>query len=391
MEKTLGIHRDWVQPTYDSETLSSAGSRKRGAARSPARTGRAVLFTTCSVELQRRRRRRAPRSRCWSTAASRSTLCYERCCGMPFTDGGRPRQRARRTPSATSPTCCRTSTPARRRRARPVLLAACSRTSTRSCSGRDAARARRRRDARPDGVPLRARRATKKLDARLPRSRSAGSPITRPATCAHQNIGFRARELLRLAGADVDADRRLLRRRRHLGHAGALPRRVAEGRGEAAAAHRSGARPTTSPPTARSPRCASRRARGRKAVHPIVLLRHAYGERRDEAAALSEIVPASSAYERTARRLPRARDRAQAHAPGRASATASTLLFEDRETLRFQVQEMLRVERIARARAQIQARARRLQRADAAATASSRRRCSSRSPSPPRSAPSSIG
>ena len=87
MEKTVGIDREWVQPSYYAETVErwfakrDAGDRRR-------RNGRAVLFTTCSVELQRPARGTLRRARCSSTPASRVELCYERCCGMPFTDTG---------------------------------------------------------------------------------------------------------------------------------------------------------------------------------------------------------------------------------------------------------------------------------------------------------------
>ena len=60
-----------------------------------------------------------------------------------------------------------------------------------------------------------------------------------------------------------------------------------------------------------------------------------------------------------------------------------TLVFENRDTVRFQIQEMLRVERIVEPD-EGSSRDRRLQRAAARIRARSRRRCSSRSRSPKR-------
>lgn len=86
MEKTVGIHRDWVQPSYYFETADRWWKR-RGGAKGSGENGRAVLFTTCFVNYS-------------DPAAARSAVvvlehsgvrvdvAYERCCGMPFTDVG---------------------------------------------------------------------------------------------------------------------------------------------------------------------------------------------------------------------------------------------------------------------------------------------------------------
>jgi Fe-S oxidoreductase len=95
MEKTLGIHRDWVQPSFYAETVdrwfaqrTQQGSGAEGASPSAVgENGHVVLFTTCSVNYN-------------DPIAGRSAvcvlehndvrvdLCYARCCGMPFTDAG---------------------------------------------------------------------------------------------------------------------------------------------------------------------------------------------------------------------------------------------------------------------------------------------------------------
>jgi Fe-S oxidoreductase len=85
MEKTLGIHRDWIQPSFHRETV------KRWFAKKPRRpegeNGHAVLFTTCSVNFNDPDTGRAA-VEILERNGVRVDLCYERCCGMPFTDTG---------------------------------------------------------------------------------------------------------------------------------------------------------------------------------------------------------------------------------------------------------------------------------------------------------------
>jgi Fe-S oxidoreductase len=86
MEKTLGIHRDWVQPSYYFETVQR-WFKKRGGARGSGETGHAVLFTTCSVNYSDPVTARAAVA-VLEHAGVRVDVAYERCCGMPFTDTG---------------------------------------------------------------------------------------------------------------------------------------------------------------------------------------------------------------------------------------------------------------------------------------------------------------
>jgi len=85
MEKTLGIHRDWIQPSFHRETV------KRWYAKKPIRlegeNGHVVLFTTCSVNYNDPDTGRAA-VEVLERSGVRVDLCYERCCGMPFTDTG---------------------------------------------------------------------------------------------------------------------------------------------------------------------------------------------------------------------------------------------------------------------------------------------------------------
>jgi Fe-S oxidoreductase len=85
MEKTLGIHRDWIQPSFHAQTV------KRWFAKRTTRTndanGYAVLFTTCSVNYNDPETGRAA-VEVLERNGVRVELGYERCCGMPFNDTG---------------------------------------------------------------------------------------------------------------------------------------------------------------------------------------------------------------------------------------------------------------------------------------------------------------
>jgi len=85
MEKTIGIHRDWVQPTYHGETLDR-WFRKRGP-RGSGEKGRAVLFATCSVNFSDPEAGRAA-VEVLEHSGIRVDLSYPGCCGMPSTDTG---------------------------------------------------------------------------------------------------------------------------------------------------------------------------------------------------------------------------------------------------------------------------------------------------------------
>ena len=103
MEKTLGLHRDWVQPKFHRETVArwfkkrakmvAATAVPTPAAAVPAtENARAeaphiALFTTCSVNYNDPEAGRAA-VRVLEHNGVRVTPAYERCCGMPFTDTG---------------------------------------------------------------------------------------------------------------------------------------------------------------------------------------------------------------------------------------------------------------------------------------------------------------
>jgi Fe-S oxidoreductase len=270
MEKTLGIHRDWVQPSFYAETVDRwFGRRAEGV---EGRNGRVVLFTTCSVNYN------DPitgRSAVLALEHSdvRVDVCYERCCGMPFTDTGdmdAARRNAERNVAdllphveagakvvVPGPSCSLML-----KQEYPELL----RTDA----------ARRVAEATQDLMEFFYHLArAKKMN------REFVQPLGKvayhaPCHLRHQNIGFRARDLLKLAGADVtlvDACAGVdgtwgMQVRFHeasLAVAGPMLRRIDEAQVDHIATD--------------CPLSALRIQEGlsRPAVHPVVLLRHAYG------------------------------------------------------------------------------------------------------------------
>jgi hypothetical protein len=97
------------------------------------------------------------------------------------------------------------------------------------------------------------------------------------STCATRTSASARATCSSSPGAEGDGGRRCSGVDWNLGHAGALPRPLAPDRGADARGGSASRRPTTSPPTARSPRCGSRKGSGAPRSIPVVLLRHAYG------------------------------------------------------------------------------------------------------------------
>ena len=90
LEKTLGIHRDRMLPTYASETFA-AWWEKRGGTTSPSerapKADRVALFVTCSLNYN------APDVARAAVAVLERSGCdvavpRQRCCGMPFLESG---------------------------------------------------------------------------------------------------------------------------------------------------------------------------------------------------------------------------------------------------------------------------------------------------------------
>ncbi len=271
MERTLGIHRDWVQPPYTRRTVRRWWSRR--GPRSEGANGRVVLFTTCSVNYSDPETAQAAVA-VLERSDVRVDVVYERCCGMPFTDVGdldAVRRHAERNVADLLP---------------HVEAGASVVVPGPSCS------LLMKKDY-PD--LLRSEAATRVAGAtrdlmehlyELARADKLDRGFTRPlgrvayhAPChlRAQNVGFRARDLLaRLAGAEVtliDACSGVdgtwgMQARFHeesLKVAAPMLRRI----GEAQADH-----VATDCPLAA---LRIQEGLGRKAVHPVVLLQRAYG------------------------------------------------------------------------------------------------------------------
>jgi Fe-S oxidoreductase len=272
MEKTLGIHRDWVQPTYHGETLRR-WFRRRGPARGSGESGRVVLFATCSVEYNDPETGRAA-IEVLERSGVAVDLHYERCCGMPFTDSGeldRVRRHAARNVDEL---------------VRFVDAGAKIVVSGPSCSllirneypklvpGDAAARvAAATRDLMEHLYEL---AREKKLD------RGFREPLGRvayhaPCHLRAQNTGLRARELLRLAGAEVELVEACsgvdgtwgMQSRFHEASLG-VAKKMLRQLDAAGADHVA----TDCPLSA----LRIQEGLGVRAVHPVVLLRRAYGD-----------------------------------------------------------------------------------------------------------------
>jgi Fe-S oxidoreductase len=90
MEKTLGVHRDRLLPSWSGETFLEWWARRGGATEpepSLARRERVALFVTCSVNAN------APEVGRAAVAVLEKNGCEvavpaQRCCGMPFLESG---------------------------------------------------------------------------------------------------------------------------------------------------------------------------------------------------------------------------------------------------------------------------------------------------------------
>ena len=271
MEKTLGIHRDWVQPSFYAETVDRWFA-KRGAPGASGANGHVVLFTTCSVNYNDPITGRSAVA-VLEHSDVKVDVCYERCCGMPFTDTGdldAARRNAERNVAdllpyvesgalvvAPGPSCSLML-----KEEYPALLES------------DAARvvAAATRDLMEFLYDL-AKAKKMKRDFQQPIGSVA---YQAPCHLRHQNLGFRARDLLKLTGAEVtvvdacsgvDGTWGMQARFHEVSMQVARPmlRRIEEADAEHVA--------TDCPLSA----LRIEEGLGRKPVHPVVLLRHAYG------------------------------------------------------------------------------------------------------------------
>ena len=270
MEKTVGIHRDWVQPSYMRET-ARRWWRRRGPLAEGV-NGHVAFFTTCSVNYSEPSTARAA-VEVLERSQVRVDVVYERCCGMPFTDTGeldRARAHAEANVADLLPLVEQGATVVAPGPSCSLML----KNEYPKLLGTEAAA--RVAAATQDLMEYLYHLArAKKLD------RSFAAPLGRvayhaPCHLRAQNIGFRARDLLKLAGAEVtlvDACSGVdgtwgMQARFHdasMKVAAGMLRRIDEADSEQVA--------TDCPLSA----LRIREGSGREAVHPVVLLHRAYG------------------------------------------------------------------------------------------------------------------
>jgi Fe-S oxidoreductase len=270
MEKTIGIHRDWVQPSYFFDTVER-WFRRRGA-KGSGENGRVVLFTTCAVNYSEPVTGRSAVA-VLEHAGVHVEVAYERCCGMPFTDTGDldsgranaeanvamllPKVEAGALVLVPGPSCSLML-----KEEYPRLL--------RSEAARRVAEATR--DLMEHVYQL-------ARDKKLPRDfsqRLGKVAYHAPCHLRAQNIGFRSRDLLNLVADEVvlvDACSGVdgtwgMQARFHEASLG-VARKMLGAIDGAGADHVA----TDCPLSA----LRIEEGLGKKAVHPIVLLRHAYG------------------------------------------------------------------------------------------------------------------
>ena len=349
-----GRHRPRPHPAeVPSQDVRAAGSASAAAAAVAERAARSPSSTTCSVNYNEPQVGRDAVSVLEKNGCAVS--CPEQvCCGMPYLDGGDIAGGARATRGATSTRCCPlVEQGARRRRARSPRAPTSSRRSTRcSCPGADAEKvaARHLRHSSSTWSSRHSGRARSRRD--FPGRGPGKVAYQMPCHLRAQNMGFKTRDVLQLIpGTKVTVVERCtamdgtwgMKKEFYPDQPAATrarpPQEMEAAQPDTYATDCSlsalqiedvrGAKPRASrEPAARGLRPA-RRALGR----------HAQGR-------ASPRSRTSSAYEK-AREAMRARDhRAQEAPPGGRRRPNLTFLFENRETVLFQIQEMVRTERI---------------------------------------------
>ena len=270
MEKLTGIDRRWLMPRYESKPLSRTLGRVGVAAAASAQ--RAVIYGTCFVEYSEGETGRAAFDvlRHCGVAAE---YFYPGCCGAPFLHGGdleQAKSAARKVTAALlpyvqqgipivvpGPTCSYQI-----RREYPELLD----------SDEARAVAARTYDLGEYLWMLRG-------EGRLPKTfvKPLGKVAYHlPCHLKAQNIGFRSQQLLKLSGAEVDrlelcsgVDGTWGMKKRWYERSLAIADKLMKG------VERSGADHVATDCPLSALRIQERT--GRRAVHPVVLLRDAYG------------------------------------------------------------------------------------------------------------------
>lgn len=270
MEKTLGIHRDWVQPSFYSETVDRWFAKRDQE--TSGENGHVVLFTTCSVNYNDPI---AGRSAVTVLEHSdvRVELCYERCCGMPYTDTGDMESAKRNAERNVADLLPYVEAGATVVVPGPSCSLMLKEEYPRLLGTSEAARVAENTQDLMEYLYHLARAKLMKRDFGESLGRVA---YQAPCHIRHQNIGFRARDLLKVAGAEVilvDACSGVdgtwgMQARFHdisMKVAGPMLDRIREAEPDHIA--------TDCPLSA----LRIQEGLGRAAVHPVVLLRHAYG------------------------------------------------------------------------------------------------------------------
>jgi Fe-S oxidoreductase len=270
MEKTLGIHRDWVQPSFHGETLAQWFAKHRSEA--TGENGRVAFFTTCTVNYND-----PVAGRCAVEALEHSDVqvevCYERCCGLPSTDTGDMEsalRNAARNVEDLLPHVERGATIVVPGPSCSLMLKREYPTLLRSEAAQKVAAATQ--DLMEYFYHL-ARAKKMNRDFEQPLGKVA---YHAPCHLRHQNIGFRARDLLRVAGAEVT----VVDACSGVDGTWGMQARFHEASLEVAASLLERIESVQPDHIATDCPLAALRIRegiGRNAVHPVVLMHHAYG------------------------------------------------------------------------------------------------------------------
>ncbi|MBW2280263.1 MAG: 4Fe-4S dicluster domain-containing protein [Deltaproteobacteria bacterium] len=269
MEKTTGIDRRWRMPTYESKTLTR---QLRDHQPGPGPNGRAILFSTCFVEYSEAETGRATLEVLEHNGVSVEPG-YRACCGAPFLHGGDLENARRNAEKVVASLAPRVRDGAHVVIPGPTCSYQIKHEYPDLLQTDDAALVAE--NSYDVGEYLWKLRGDKTLDKQFPK------PLGRvayhlPCHLKAQNIGFRSLQLLKGAGADVEmldlcsgVDGTWGMKARWYEQSLAVAEKLVAGVKQAGAD-----RVATDCPLA-ALRIEERT--GQRAVHPIVLLREAYG------------------------------------------------------------------------------------------------------------------
>ncbi len=269
MEKGTGIDRRWIMPTYNRRRASKELARRPGGS---SENGRVLLFTTCFVEYSEADTARAAVQVLEHNGVG-VDVSYDTCCGAPFLHGGdldAARKSAERVVASL---------------AGPVRAGASVVVPGPTCSYQIKREYPELLDS--DDARLVATNTFDlgeylfKLGAARQLVREFPHPLGRvayhlPCHLKAQNIGFRSRQLLALAGGEVEmldhcsgVDGTWGMKAQWYDESLKIADKLLEGVRRASARH----------VATDCPLAALRilEGTGRRAVHPVVLLRDAYG------------------------------------------------------------------------------------------------------------------